>query len=261
MRRLFLFAAAAASAFAQLPAPNDAGVSIGHIHLQVNDPEEHKKLWVGLLGGQVTKSGTLEMIRFPGVYVLLRKPTAPLTGGTEGSTVHHFGFLVKDIAGLKSKLDGLKIQHAAPNNNPNQTMAQFPDGVVVEFTGDPAIATQTAMHHIHLASPKQEEIRDWYVKTFGAISGVRGQFLAARLPGGEVNTRPADKVQTPTKGRSLDHIGFEVKNLEAFCKKLEAQGVKFEVPYSVRPEIDLKLAFLVDPEGTRIELTEGLRGK
>ena len=52
-----------------------------------------------------------------------------------------------------------------------------------------------------------------------------------------------------------------MKNLEAFCKKLEAQGVKFEVPYSVRPEIDLKLAFLVDPEGTRIELTEGLRGK
>jgi len=76
-----------------------------------------------------------------------------------------------------------------------------------------------------------------------------------------VDTRPADKVQTPTKGRSLDHIGFEVKNLEAFCKKLEADGVKFETPYTVRPEIDLKLAFLVDPEGTRIELTEGLRGK
>ena len=77
MRRIFLFAAAAASAFAQLPAPNDAGVSIGHVHLKVNDPEAHKKLWVGLLGGQVTKSGTLEMIRFPGVYILLRKPPRP----------------------------------------------------------------------------------------------------------------------------------------------------------------------------------------
>jgi catechol 2,3-dioxygenase-like lactoylglutathione lyase family enzyme len=262
MRRLFLIAAASAvSAFAQLPPPNDAGVSMGHLHLTVNDPEEHKKLWVGLLGGQVTKTGSLEMIRLPGIYVLLRKATTPAAGGTEGSTVHHFGFLTKDLPGLKSKLDALNIKHAAPNNTGLQTMAQFPDGVVVEFTHDPALATPIAMHHIHLASPKQEEIRDWYVKTFGAASGVRGQFLAARIPGGEVNTRPADKVQAPTRGRSLDHIGFEVKNLEAFCKKLEAAGVKLEMPYRDVPAIDLKIAFLVDPEGTRIELTEGLRGK
>ena len=45
---------------------------------------------------------------------------------------------MKDIAALKTKLDGLKIEHASPNGNVNQTMAQFPDGVVVEFTGDPA---------------------------------------------------------------------------------------------------------------------------
>jgi catechol 2,3-dioxygenase-like lactoylglutathione lyase family enzyme len=261
MRSILLLAVSAASAFAQLAPPNDLGVSIGHVHLLVTDPDAQKKIWVDLLGGQPTKSGTLEMIRFPGVYVLLRKAPAPLTGGMDGSTVAHFGFLAKDIAGLKAKLDGLKIQHASPNGNVNQTMAQFPDGVVVEFTGDPSIATPFAMHHIHLASPNQEKIRDWYASTFGAKPGTRGQFLAALLPGGEVDTRPADKVQAPTKGRSLDHIGFEVKNLEAFCKKLEAQGVKFEMPYAARPEIDLKLAFLVDPEGTRIELTEGLRGK
>jgi catechol 2,3-dioxygenase-like lactoylglutathione lyase family enzyme len=59
----------------------------------------------------------------------------------------------------------------------------------------------------------------------------------------------------------MDHIGFEVKNLEAFCKKLEAQGVKFEIPYRDVPQLGLKIAFLVDPEGTRIELTEGLAGK
>ena len=40
---------------------------------------------------------------------------------------------------------------------------------------------------------------------------------------------------------------------------LEAQGVKFEIPYSVRPEMDLKYAFVIDPEGTRIELTDGLK--
>ena len=27
----------------------------------------------------------------------------------------------------------------------------------------------------------------------------------------------------------MDHIGFEIDGLEAFCKKLEARGVKFDV--------------------------------
>jgi hypothetical protein len=31
-------------------------------------------------------------------------------------------------------------------------------------------------------------------------------------------------VQAPTRGRMLDRIGFEVENLDAFCKELEAKG-------------------------------------
>ena len=39
MRWIFLLAISAASLFAQLAAPNDSGVSLGHIHLMVADPE------------------------------------------------------------------------------------------------------------------------------------------------------------------------------------------------------------------------------
>jgi predicted enzyme related to lactoylglutathione lyase len=49
-----------------------------------------------------------------------------------------------------------------------------------------------------------------------------------------------------------------VKDLEAFCKKLAADGVTFESPFRDVPGIGLKIAFLIDPAGTRIELTEGL---
>ena len=56
---------------------------------------------------------------------------------------------------------------------------------------------------------------------------MRGTFPAAMFPGGETDFLKAPAPQAPTKGRSLDHIGFEVKNLEAFCKKLEAAGVTF----------------------------------
>ena len=56
----------------------------------------------------------------------------------------------------------------------------------------------------------------------------------------------------------MDHIGFEVKNLEAFCKKLEANGVKFDIPYRKIPNAGIADAFLTDPNGAYIELTEGL---
>jgi len=68
----------------------------------------------------------------------------------------------------------------------------------------------------------------------------------------------ADMPQTPTKGRAIDHIGFEVTNLAEFAKKLDAQGIKLDVPIREIPNTKLKIAFLTDPWGTYIELTEGL---
>ena len=61
-----------------------------------------------------------------------------------------------------------------------------------------------------------------------------------------------------TQGRALDHIGFEVKGLEAFIKKLEAQGIKLASPYRQVPALGIAIAFITDPWGTYIELTEGL---
>jgi hypothetical protein len=61
-----------------------------------------------------------------------------------------------------------------------------------------------------------------------------------------------------TKGRSLDHIGFEVKNLETFCKRLEASGVKLDTPYRKESGAITGRAMLTDPVGVSIELTEGL---
>jgi catechol 2,3-dioxygenase-like lactoylglutathione lyase family enzyme len=261
MRRLLLFVISACALRAQLAAPLEPGVSIGHLHLVVTDPEAQKKVWIDALGAEATKTGTLEMLRLPGVYVIVGKARTEPTGGTDGSTVHHLGFAVKDLPAVKAKLDAAGISSAPVNGNPKQIMAQFPEKIIVELSEETALATPVAMHHIHLSTPDPEKLRAWYVQTFGARAGTRGNFLAAFVPGGEVDTRKATAPQAPTKGRSLDHIGFEVKDLESFCKKLEAAGVKFESPYRDVPAIGLKIAFLIDPEGTRIELTEGLSGK
>jgi hypothetical protein len=86
----------------------------------------------------------------------------------------------------------------------------------------------------------------------------RETIFAAKFNDNEVDFNAAPMPQLATRGRAIDHIGFEVKGLAAFVKKLEASGVTFETPYRVVPESGLKSAFIVDPVGTRIQLTEGL---
>jgi hypothetical protein len=102
------------------------------------------------------------------------------------------------------------------------------------------------------------EAQAWYVKTFGAKPGKRAQFDAADLPGVNLTFSKAETPTVGTRGRSLDHIGFEVKNLEQVCKKLEASGIKLDRPYTRLPNSTTAIAFLTDPWGTYIELTENL---
>jgi hypothetical protein len=60
-----------------------------------------------------------------------------------------------------------------------------------------------------------------------------------------------------TKGRVVDHVGFEVNGLPALLRKLEGLGIVAENVRRV-PELGIDIAFITDPWGTLIELTEGL---
>jgi catechol 2,3-dioxygenase-like lactoylglutathione lyase family enzyme len=63
-----------------------------------------------------------------------------------------------------------------------------------------------------------------------------------------------------TAGRAVDHVGFEVTDLEAFCRRLDAKGIELTAPYRRDPALnDIGTASITDPWGTVIELTEGLR--
>ncbi len=79
----------------------------------------------------------------------------------------------------------------------------------------------------------------------------------ANVPGQNLSFANSRNEREPTRGRAIDHIGFEVDNLEAFTQMLEARGITLDVPYQVLPSIELAIAFLTDPSGVRIELTEG----
>jgi hypothetical protein len=60
-----------------------------------------------------------------------------------------------------------------------------------------------------------------------------------------------------TGGRAVDHVGFEVRGLAAFCEGLAGRGVTLTEP--CHREGALTVARITDPWGTVVELTEGLR--
>jgi catechol 2,3-dioxygenase-like lactoylglutathione lyase family enzyme len=241
-------------ALAQLPAPNAAGVSAGHMHLMVRDPAAHKKLWVDLFGAQVVNSGSLELLKLPGIFLILGR--AEPAEGSIGSTLDHFAFRVKDLAGTSAKLKAAGV--TLTRDDAMEIVAEFPDKVKVEFYAAPTLSIPIEHFHAHFYAADIDALRAWYVKHLGAAMPTATNANATGVPGISFSFRKTDAAQAATKGRSLDHIGFEVTNLDAFYKKLVADGVTFEGPIRDVPAIGLKIAFLVDPAGTRIELTEGL---
>jgi catechol 2,3-dioxygenase-like lactoylglutathione lyase family enzyme len=251
---LLLACAASIPVLAQLSAPNDSGVAMGHIHLTVRDMDAQNAFWTALGGVPVSK-GRLQLIQFPGTFIMLRKGEP--TGGTVGSVVNHIGFKVKDLqaSAAKWKAAGFKTE---PGNNPKQMWVWAPDEIKVEMSEDASMTVPIASHHIHYWVTAPLEAQAWYAKVFGAIPGKRAQFDAADLPAINLSFTKVDKAETGSKGRAVDHIGFEVKNLESFLKKLEASGVKIDSPYRQLPGSNTAIAFLTDPWGTYIELTENL---
>jgi catechol 2,3-dioxygenase-like lactoylglutathione lyase family enzyme len=245
---------AAAPARAQLPAPNAAGVSAGHIHMRVRDVAAHKRIWVELFGAQVVNSGSLELLKLPGIFLILT--AGQPTEGSIGSTLDHFAFRVKDLPATSAKLKAAGIP--LTRDDSVEIVADFPDKVKVEFYAAPAIAAPIEHFHVHFYTADVDGLRAWYAKHFGAAAPTPTNANAMGVPGMSFSFRRTEAAQAPTRGRSLDHIGFEVRDLEAFCRKLVADGVTFERPCQELPEVGLRIAFLVDPAGTRIELTEGL---
>ncbi len=249
-----LACASAPGVSAQLAAPGESGIVMGHLHLAVKDLNAHRTFWAAL-GGTPVQNGALALIQLPGTFVMLRQ--AEPTAGTVGSTINHVGFLVKDIEAWipKWRAAGMKME---PQARPTQVFLIGPDDVRVEILEDKTIDVPLKMHHVHFYIASPLEAQAWYGKTFGAAPGKRGQFDAADLPGVNLTFAKTDTPTVGTKGRSLDHIGFEMKNLEAFCKKLEGSGIKLDRAYTRLPNSTTAIAFLTDPWGPYIELTENL---
>src|SRR3974390_3438777 len=244
-----LLSCAVTPALAQLVSHPDAPIRIGHYHLNVTSIEAHKKFWADTLGGKAMKFGGIDVIEFPDAFIFLRvqKPSGP----TRGTAFDHIGFAVPDVPAMAKKLaaagyqetTGREPQPGAPPPAAAGTSAVYgrfayflgPDGAKIELvTSDQKGAPPIVAHHIHFINKQYVEMQQWYMKAFDATlrTGQTDFFIGADLPGVGYSLNffrwEGDQSVThvPTTGRAVDHVGFEVKNLEAFCQELEAKGIQ-----------------------------------
>jgi len=251
--------AIATPAHAQLAPPNAAGITFGHVHLNVKDIEVHKKLWVEHFGGVVVQKGPLVAVKLPGMLIAFRQ--AEPTGGSEGTVMDHFGFKVRNLAEILKawRAAGYQVgrEFTGSEGFPNAYL-MGPDDIKIELQEDKELPVKAIAYHLHFLLADYVKLRDWYVDTFSLTPRKRGTIATtADAPGMNLSFATSAKPTVGTKGRTVDHIGFEVTNLEAFCKQLEARGVKLDVPFRNVPAIGLNIAYLTDPSGVYIELTEG----
>jgi catechol 2,3-dioxygenase-like lactoylglutathione lyase family enzyme len=257
---------------AQAPWISKGPVVYSHHHLNITDRRAHERFWGEVLGGVRTPWRDTTIFKFPNTLVFLtdRKPS----GGTRGSSVNHIGFWVPNTRAMLERIRAAGFPVITAQELPNADVKDgmvcsdrdntciayvlAPDDVKVEIVENRSQTIPIQNHHVHVHTPHIEELRGWYVETFGAVAGMNGNFKVVDLPGVTIRFSEPSGTLVGTRGRSLDHIGFEVENLEAFCKRLEGRGVKFDRPYSRLDDLKVAFAFITDPGGTWIELTEGL---
>lgn len=248
------------TAWAQPYAPNEAGVTMGHWHLNSRDVEANKKIFVGM-GGVASSDGPRQRVTFPGVVVNLNLGAAspPPTAGSVGSVVNHVGFVVKNVQESVAKWKAAGVPVLPGNNGRlDQAYVQTPDGLRIEILENKNQSEPIRNEHVHFFVPEASisQIQAWYAKTFGAKPSTRNNAPVDDIPGVQLRFNKADAAQAPTKGRVLDHIGFDVVDLPGFIKKLEAAGIKLDRPYTKNEQSGVSLAFITDPWGTYIELNE-----
>jgi catechol 2,3-dioxygenase-like lactoylglutathione lyase family enzyme len=261
---LFVSTLAAGTAAAQ-PAPvNQAGVTMGHWHIASKDVEANKKLFLAM-GGKLYMPGGQPLIMFPGLYISLILGNEKGDGGTVGSVVNHVGFIVDNVQQRVAqwKAAGVTVLPggALPTggNRLDQAYVETPDGVRMEILEDKTQTMPIRNEHIHLALPAAEipKAQAWYAKTFGGQTATRNNAPVVNLPGVQIRFNAADTKQAPTRGRVLDHFGFDVNDHAAFVKRLEAEGIRLDQPVG-KGATGNTITYITDPWGTRIEIVQRL---
>jgi catechol 2,3-dioxygenase-like lactoylglutathione lyase family enzyme len=117
--------------------------------------------------------------------------------------------------------------------------------------------TVSAIHHVNVAANDLEVTRRFYVDAIGLEEGPRPPFAVAGY-WLYAEARPIVHIQqaaitvTESATSALNHFAFYVPDLDAALARLDRHGIDYKV--TGIPGATARQAFLLDPDGVRIEL-------
>lgn len=118
----------------------------------------------------------------------------------------------------------------------------------------------TGLNHANLSTAKLQETIDFFVGVIGLKVGPRPGFTfpgAWLYAGDQPVLHLVERAQARVPNGALDHISFTVTDLDAATRHLDQLGIPYRV--SITPSGFGRQAFLTDPNGIKIELTEPAR--
>lgn len=251
MRRVILLAIVSGLfpgfAAAQPARPNEAGVTMGHLHLNTSDVPAAQRLF-SALGGTSLIVDDVRMVRFRGLDVYLHPQ--PPAGGSAGTAVDHVAFRVPSAHRLAERLEGVGVRL-------EDGWITTRDGLRIEVIEEDGQTLPAIPDHVHFSVPRAdlERAESWYAAAFGGTPASDGGSRTVELPGTQI-VFDALGSSGGTRGRALDRIAVRVVDVEAFARKLEAAGARIEQPFAKNPRTGRGSAVLTDPWGAAIELTE-----
>jgi catechol 2,3-dioxygenase-like lactoylglutathione lyase family enzyme len=259
------------TAAAQYLPATDQPIQFGQVHFYIRNVDAQKRFWtaLGAEPHRVVKT-TIGAMKLPNVIIFLDQRAA--AADSQASTIRHVGLQVPD---LRATLDRLEAEgypsmtkaelqathHDLAFDNRDGSRVSFlrgPDDITIEIIENRMLTSPVRFDHVHFAATDVKAVQAWYVRNFGATPSVRGSHQAADLPNHvSLLFSPTTDRPLPTKGQVLDHIGFQIGGLQAFCEKLARSGVQVDRNYTKVAGRDRAFAYVADPWGTSIELNEG----
>jgi catechol 2,3-dioxygenase-like lactoylglutathione lyase family enzyme len=145
-------------------------------------------------------------------------------------------------------------------NRLDQAYVETPDGVRMEILEDKTQTVPIRNEHIHFFVPAAEipKAVEWYAKTFGGVAATRNNAPVVNLPGVQLRFNAADTKQAPTRGRVLDHIGFDTNDHPAFVRRLEGMGIKLDQPVG-KGATGNTITYITDPGAPGSKSSSGYR--
>jgi len=254
LSRLFAASLAAVlSALAQSPSPGAPNITGAHIHLNSADPDVAIAFWTDVIGTSSSGIGSFSGVGTLGVRILFTRKTP--SGPSAGSAIDHLALKVPDLQPVVERLSKTPYKSFRPQTSTDRLMIDGPDGVRIELIEDNSLYTPLEFNHIHLSSKQPKDLQAWYATNLGARAGSGDNADSILIPGANLTVSQANSA-VPSVDRAIDHISFEVNDLENFAKKLVESGVKLDSAPHAAPELGASVALLSDPSGTRIELME-----